>query len=222
MIDDELDDNPVVHRMISARGAPMPTTTGASSVFAMGGAPTTAHTADGARKTRPLTGMAALCVQTLAACGALEARQLANETGLPLNQVQHLCANGVRRGYLSIKKAPGCRAKYGVLPNALERLPADASPAQAPAIPAGKSGFNHWLDKKGQSSSEDRPARKHKPSPPPVAVLSPSATTPTGWRWGVFNDGALLLEIDGNDALELSAEQALSLKSFLFQMYPEA
>lgn len=220
----DFDTDPVVQRVVSAAGAPRPQTNAVSSVFAMGGVAEpdelqeAAESPQIARAGRPIIGMAARCVQTLDACGPMSVAQLVDVTGFAVAQVRDVCINGCSRGYLGRERpADGGAMRYSALPGAVER----ARPCVRPEPP--KSGFKQWLEKKGATSAEGRAPRvksaaAERPAP---AVLPAAVVTPPGWRWGVFSDGALLIEIKGNDGLELSADQARSLKRFLAQMYPE-
>lgn len=209
----EIDTDPVVQRVVSAADAPRPLTTGASSVFAMAAAPAPQSTPAPASKPdrrRAIRGMAAQCVLTLGACGPLTVVQLAKGTGLTVQQVRDVCTNGVTRGYLGKQRGDAGMA-YFAMPGAVESIEVDAAGEQP------RTGFKGWLERQGKASAEGRAPRKRPAAPAPAAPVALP-----GWRWGVFNDGALVIEIEGNDALELSAEQARSLKTFLAQMYPEA
>lgn len=214
----ETDTDPVVQRVVSATDAPRPQTSGVSSVFAMAGTSAPAAPAAAPRVGRGITGIAARCVQALDACGPLNAAQLAEATGFSVAQARDACVNGCSRGYLGREKpALGGAMRYKALPGAVDRIrPAEAPVPNEQALQEERrerSGFKHWLEKKGRATAAS-------PMPAP-APKKDKPGAPTDWRCGVYSDGAVVIEAKGHAPIELAAAQAKALTAFLLLVYPE-
>ncbi len=207
--EDDLDH--VSQSIVSAHGAPPVATTGVASAFDMGKrylASEAPPATEAPIQARPATTQRERAIQTLQACGPLQASQLAEAMGLTAKQASDLCCNGVRDGQLvRLSKEPGERAsRFAVKGQASTQA----------------TGFHGWLKRKGQATAEGRTTPKKRAAQgarvtemgggEAPARPAPQAPAPDA-RWAMYSDGALVIERLGTS---ITLEPAVARQMLLY------
>lgn len=204
------------HRRVDAASAPPAGgNTSLSSPFMMGrntppvtapvpAPPEAGATQNAAPAARPGS-MAARAMATFAACGPLTSRQLAEGMGCTPKQAANICVHAVAGGRL-IRTKEGGQTTFSL---------ADAA-GQTDQTKT-KSGFKHWLEKKGEqpATAPRGPAAAKAPATPTKRAVTPESgpTAPT-LSCGLFNDGTLLISA-GTETVSLSRQQTRELVAYL-------
>ena len=202
------------HTIVSANGAQPVQTSGAPSVFALGGNAGQAEPEEAAPagdQRRRSTSRTEQAREALKACGPLTPTKLAAALGVDRSVCTKLCSNLAQRKLLVRHGKEAGETVYG-LPNGSPQPP---------------SNFKKWLERKGAQSAEGRakPVPTAKAAAPSAAVSSafhfnaPRApgeerAEPT-LQVALFNTGDLLIEPAGQAAVRLSKLQARELVDYL-------
>lgn len=151
--------------------------------------------------------MAARAMATFAACGPLTSRQLAEGMGCTPKQAADICVHAVA-GKRLIRTKEGGKTTFSL---------ADADAAAGDQAGRPKSGFKHWLDKKGDrpATAPRRAAAAKAPAKPAKRAVAPDSgpAEPT-LSCGLFNDGTLLISA-GTETVSLSRQQTRELVAYL-------
>lgn len=201
------------HRLTDAATAAPVKTTGVNSAFALG----QGHTgtvvvkAKGLRRGKSTTSgstvkgpsvregsMRERCLKTIEACGQLTNDKLSEALEITVKQATDLANQLVTLGFLVKRDVDGRKAYE---------------------LAKREGGFYRWLDRKAQqaSATDSAPLRRKPGRRPSEKTQSPNsleATPENKMRCAIYNDGALLIEANG-EKFELCYAHALELKQFL-------